>query len=366
MMIAAASQPDDQFNDPAADGRPAASGGGAPRDEGSGPGAFRVEDTAAADSANITPLSAVLQEFGQKIFSGERPVVYPVTNEVWGTIAFRPGEVFGIAAPPGTGKTAWVMQCAIDAQRLNDNVRVLIANVEMPPACLLERQVSRLSGVPFARIADRDVHDHDRERIEQAMATLGAIGDRMYFMGQPFTLEHIFEAVQVVQPNVLIIDYLQRIECCEGTADVRSRLNTVMHAMRGLAHAGICVVVVSAVGRTSSKKNGGYNAQELGLASFRESGEVEYGCDDAAVLVEEGSGADEEEQLGPRIIKLKHVKSRNRQRQNLRFEFEGSIQRFRLAPRQEESAGPVVVMPPTSFARPWRDPAFDNFMETET
>lgn len=364
-MIAAVTTPDDGFNERDAASRPATTGGEAPGDDGPDERSHSVADLEAAGNANVTPLSAVLQEFSHKIFSGERPVIYPVTHEAWGTIAFRPGEVFGIAAPPGAGKTAWVTQCAIDAQRLNENVRVLIANVEMPPACLLERQVARLSGVPFARIADRDVGDHDRERIEQAMATLGAIGDRMYFMGPPFTLDHIFEAVQVVQPNVVIIDYLQRIECCEGMADVRSRLNTVMHAVRGLAQAGACVVVVSAVGRTSSKKNGGYNAQELGLASFRESSEVEYGCDDAAVLVEEVGRTGEEEELGPRIVTLKHVKSRNRQRQNLRFEFDGSIQRFRLAPRQEDSHGPVVARPPAGSVQPWRDAAYDNFMEDE-
>ncbi|MFN9911238.1 MAG: DnaB-like helicase C-terminal domain-containing protein, partial [Pirellulaceae bacterium] len=56
---------------------------------------------------------------------------------------------------PGAGKTSFVMQIVVDALRLTPNLRAVVCNVEMPPEVLLDRQLSRLSGVPLEAIRYR-------------------------------------------------------------------------------------------------------------------------------------------------------------------------------------------------------------------
>lgn len=287
---------------------------------------------------------------------------YAVANEPWGTLALRPGDVIGLAAPPGNGKTALVMQLGINALRLHPDARCLVVNVEMTPEKLIERQVSRLSGVPFADIATRSMLATRGRVIEDALATLASIGDRLFFMTEPYDLESIVLAIQEIQPTILVLDYVQRIECCGGTLEPRIRLNNVMREARAIASAGIAVVLVSAVGRTVSKRNGGYSNRELGMGSFRESSEIEYGLDDAFILTDAESSS-EQRRPGSRIMALQHVKSRNHQRQDLRLEFDGSVQQFRLLPNRtgesdgwdtEEEGFVAPVAHPSSPRRPSR------------
>ena len=196
--------------------------------------------------------------------------------------------------------------------------------------------MANLSGVPYANIASRQGLLGYKHQIDPAFATLADIGDRMFFMGTPYSLEHLSAAILQTKPTIVVLDYLQRIECCDGVADTRNRLNTVMQEARVIASAGIAVVLVSAVARTPSKKGGGYNSKEIGMGSFRESSEIEYGCDDAFVMVEEENS---ETRDGCRVVVLRHVKSRNHKRHDLRLEFDGAIQRFHKLPDQKDNAG---------------------------
>ena len=305
-------------------------------------------------TAGPVSLGSLLESVQRGLLHGEPPLEFRVANEPWGTLAFRPGDVMAIAAPPGMGKSALLSQLIDDAHRLNPRAISLMVNVEMTPQTMIERKLSRLSGVPLTDITRRSRVRYQACDFQPAMVTLESIGDRMFFMGSPYSLEHIVEAVQQVEPNILVIDYLQRIECCTGVTDMRARINTLMHAVRNLATAGICVVLVSAVARTQSKKGGGYNASEIGMGSFRESSEIEYGCDDAFVMVEEErTVVSVEGPFPPRILHLKHVKSRNNQRHDLRLEFDGSVQQFRLLPSPSEA--PVAEFSPvrpSSFRSP--------------
>jgi replicative DNA helicase len=174
-------------------------------------------------------------------------------------------------------------------------------------------------------------------------------------MSDPYDLETIALSLQEVQPTILVLDYLQRIECCGGQLEARIRLNNIMSEARNIANAGIAVMLVSAVGRTVSRRNGGYSSQELGMGSFRESSEIEYGLDDAFVLTEE-DGSSGSIDGGPKVMTLRHVKSRNHQQKDLRLEFDGAAQQFRLLPDRESSDGsgfgPSGVVPPATPITP--------------
>ena len=136
------------------------------------------------------------------------------------------------------------MQCVVDALRLSPTLRAVVCNVEMPPEVLLDRQLSRLSGVA---------------------------------------------------------------------------LDATMNYLRQFADVGAAVIVVSSVGRQkNSKGSSTYAADSLNLASFKESGELEFGADDAFILAPVGAGQ----------VKLSPLKARHRRPEDILFLFDGSTQRF--------------------------------------
>lgn len=297
----------------------------------------------------FTTLGSMLGRLRDEMFSGAAPVVYPVSHEPIGSLAFRPGEVVAIAGAPNDGKTALTMQWVVDALRLTPGIKGLVANVEMSVDVLVRRQIARLSGKFLGRVMQNSADLRDDHDIQRALTTLEDLGDRLAYLAPPFSIERIMEAAAIHQPQIVVVDYVQRIECCDGVADQRQRLNAIMHEFRRLAMQGVCVVLVSAVSRTGSKSGGGYDGKKLGLESFRESSEVEYGADEACMLIrdeQQGGFADQEHEgengVWPKPMLLRHVKSRNNERLDVPLEFDGRVQQFRI---RRDDAGPGTVQP---------------------
>ncbi len=78
-----------------------------------------------------------------------------------------------------TGKTAFVMQGVVDALRLNESLRAVVCNIEMPAEVLLDRQLSRLSGVPLNFIRYRQWNEHHADRIDAGLATIESFADEL-------------------------------------------------------------------------------------------------------------------------------------------------------------------------------------------
>jgi len=219
--------------------------------------------------------------------SGEPPVRFQLA-EPFTALDVRPGRMILFGGPPGSGKTAALLQMGIDLLRLNESARLLVANVEMMPTLLLERIVSRLSAVPLTAIANRTMTADERQRVRMAVASLEPVATRLAFLNPPFTLENVAAAGTEFKANAMILDYIQRFSVGDGSKDRREQLETGMSLLRRFCDAGAVILVAAAVARQNGKSGSNYG--NLGLASFRGSSELEYGCDSAYILVSDGSG----------------------------------------------------------------------------
>jgi replicative DNA helicase len=170
---------------------------------------------------------------------------------------------------------------------MNESARMLVANVEMVPALLVERAVSRLSAVPLTAIADRTLTADQRRRMRAAVDALAPVAGRMAFLHAPFSLEHVAAAGTAFGANVLTIDYIQRFTVGDGKGDKREQLETAATVLRRFCDEEAAVLVASAVAR--QRQAGGSTYRGLNLASFRGSSELEYGAD-SAYLFTPGSG----------------------------------------------------------------------------
>jgi replicative DNA helicase len=256
------------------------------------------------------------------VLSGRPPVRYAVGDGELQRIEVGPGLVTLLGGAPGAGKTAFTMQLVIDALRLTPTLRAVVANVEMPPSVLLDRQLARLSGIDLSVIRDRQLGARHADRIDRGLNTLEQLGDRLAFVRPPFDLANVAETADALDAQLLLLDYLQRIPPPGEHADKRGAVNLTMDLLRQFADADTAVIVISAIGRTKDKKGrSSYDGDGLGLASFRESSELEYGADDAFLLTPDGDDG----------VLLRHLKSRYGETRDLSLTFDRRRQSFTAA-----------------------------------
>jgi replicative DNA helicase len=297
--------------------------------------------------ANFVSAADVLDSLRDDLLTGRAPVLYPIGMGELSRIEVGPGLVNLIGGAPGAGKTAFTMQAVTDALRLTPSLRALVCNVEMPPGELLNRQLSRLSGVNLTTIRKRLLVDEHADRINQGINTLAALADRLCFLRPPFDLSNVAAAADAFGAELILLDYIQRIPPPGEHGDKRGSVDACMNYLRQFADAGVAVLVVSAVGRSKDKHGRNSYADGLSLASFRESSELEFGADSCFILAPHGPDKD--------TVTLKHLKDRYGELQDIHLRFDGAHQAFTPA---ELAAKPDTDRLTASLAALWnRTPA---------
>jgi len=71
---------------------------------------------------------------------------------------------------------------------INPTLRAVVANVEMSPSRLLDRQLARLSGVPLTTIRRRHVVPDDVEKTRKALTRISQVVPRLGFVKAPSRL----------------------------------------------------------------------------------------------------------------------------------------------------------------------------------
>ena len=217
-------------------------------------------------------------DWKKMLLGGELPVRWPLADErrSLSAIVAEPRRVNLFGGAPGSGKTALTQQLVVDGLRLTDTLKVLIANVEMAPDVLLNRQLSRLSGIDLTLIQDRTFGSEQMPRILAGLEELEAISSRLGFVVGPFTLENVASAADDLEPEILVLDYIQRFPC-SASDDKRGGLDRAMSQIRQFADSGCCVFVVSALARQKNAKGqSGYESESLSMASAPNFGTSEF------------------------------------------------------------------------------------------
>jgi replicative DNA helicase len=269
-------------------------------------------------------LADLLPNWFDDLQSGEPPVRWKCGLP----LEMAPGRLMLLAGAPGSGKTALATQCVIDALRLNPKLRGLIANVEMSPADLLDRSAARIGGVPLAAIRERQLTAEALARLATAREELAAIADRLAF-AESYDLRTIAADADTHEADVLSLDYIQRIRPAAAKEGDRENLDSLVDGLRKMATAGAFVLCISAVSRQRDAK-GKATYSDLGLASFRGSSELEFGCDSAFIL-------DPADGTGRTVLKCH--KDRHGEPADLPMRFRRKFQRF----DSDDSNGPATA-----------------------
>jgi replicative DNA helicase len=244
-------------------------------------------------ACNYTSAADAMHDWRDDLLNGKPPKFFRVGTGQLSRIEIAPRQITLIGGAPGSGKTGFVMQCVIDALRLTPTLRAVVCNIEMTPAVLLDRQLARLSGVSATAIRHRQISGHHADRIDAALNSLDEIAERLCFVRPPFDLGNVAATADEFAPLtgggdddlLLVLDYIQRIQPPGSHGDKRGSIDATMNYLRQFADAGAALLVVASVGRQKdSRGRSSYDGDSLDLASFKESGESEFGADDAFIL----------------------------------------------------------------------------------
>ena len=157
--------------------------------------------------------------------------------------------------------------------------------------------------------------------IDQALATLESIAERLAFVRPPYDLANTAETADDFEGELLVLDYLQRIKPPGEHADRRGSVDSVMGYLRGFVDVGCAVLCVSAMARTKDRRGrSSYDGDSLSLASFRESSELEYGADTAYALTPDPRD--------PESVTLRCLKHRHGEPVDTALCFDRRLQRF--------------------------------------
>jgi len=248
------------------------------------------------------------------------PPRYRVGNGDFEYVPLERRRLLLVGAPPGAGKTALVMQWVFDALRFDAELRVLVCNVEMAPEDLLTRELSRVSGVALDDIQDRSYLTNSKkaEQANLALDQIGTITDRIRFVKPPFTLEQVAKFDEDFDASIIILDYIQRIPATsEQSGDLRTQSNETMDLVRRFADHDKAIICISSVARDKDGHGKAYS--NLGLGSFKESGEYEFGADCCYLLQPNGDNGE---------MMLKNPKSRHWRPRDIQLKFHRRCQRF--------------------------------------
>jgi replicative DNA helicase len=203
----------------------------------------------------------------------------------------------------------------------------------MSPSTLLDRQLARLADIDGSPIRHRRLTAEHAHKIERGMEALERIADRLAFVRAPFDLANLALTADAFDAGLILIDYIQRVRAPGEHGDRRGAVDATMDYLRQFADAGTAIIVVAALARSKDAKGRSSYSEGLSLASFRETSELEYGCDDGFIL----APADDDNSCGnasSRVI-LKHLKSRHGETRDIALSFDRKRQRFTSAPPAE-------------------------------
>jgi replicative DNA helicase len=203
------------------------------------------------------------------------------------TSGLHPTEFIIVAARPGMGKTAFVLNLATSIAA--DNKTVAIFNLEMNAEQLATRMISSLGQIPLTKLRTGNLEHNDWKRVNEAMSQLA---DTNIFIDDTpgITIGEIKAkcrrlAASPTGLDFVLIDYLQLVTSSERYGGNRQQeVSDISRALKTMAlELNIPVLAAAQLSREVEKRD---DKRPL-MSDLRESGSIEQDADMVAFLYRE-------------------------------------------------------------------------------
>jgi replicative DNA helicase len=286
----------------------------------------RAEREKTDKESPTTPAVSILDPLYTRIATKQMPKLFKLGDALDG-LEVGYGLVCTAGGPPGGGKTTWAMQVMAEALERQSDLRAVVANRETPMEVLLQREIARRSGVHSRAIRFGDCTEKQLENIKIAVEEMRPILKRVSSLDEPAELPMLRRLLNE-EPGLLILDYIQKFA---PSGEAKAGVTEVMTTARQFARGGWAVIALSATARTQTKGKSSQDSQQLNLASFRDSSEIEYQSDAAYLIVDSEPDA----KATTRKTTIQCVKNRHGEKTHKIVNFNMPQSRFEPATHQE-------------------------------
>jgi replicative DNA helicase len=258
-------------------------------------------------SRRAIPVSGDLEDMAQWLHrcrtnegvTGIRTGLAHIDNALKG---LQPGRLYVLAGRPGSGKSLLVGQIGLEAARQGN--RVLLCSPEMDRFEYLRRLACAAAGVSAEDVEDGKFSAEDQARILEEADKMSGLDFLVYDHGSQ-TVQDIRAQIMRHQPDLLIVDYLQRLmpeDRRVGRYEQVSQISFDLDRIKKDFH--IPVVAAAQLNRSVDSRND----KRPVMSDLRDSGTIEQDADAIGMLYRPGHYDSDED---PNVIKFGLEKNRH-------------------------------------------------------
>lgn len=194
------------------------------------------------------------------------------------TGGLQKGDLFIVAGRPSMGKTAFVLNLAVNAARLS-NACVGVFSLEMGKEQLMMRMMTSEARIDATRIRKGELHDKDWPNLTKAADTLSQL--KVFIDDQPAqsTFEIRAKSRRLAREHgldLIIVDYLQLVRGSGNTYSREQEISEISRSFKALAkELQVPVVALSQLNRSVESRDD----KRPRMSDLRESGAIEQDAD---------------------------------------------------------------------------------------
>lgn len=213
------------------------------------------------------------------------------------TNGFNPSDLVILAARPAMGKTAFALNLALNAAKINKSV--LIFSLEMSSSQLLQRFIAIEAGIGLQKIRTGFLSENDWGRMGLASETLMKTQLNIADLPNATVMEIRAVARRMKAAgklDIIIIDYLQLIKNSNGKSENRQQeISDISRSLKGIARElDVPIIALSQLSRAPEQRA---DRRPI-LSDLRESGAIEQDADMVAFLYRDDYYNEESEAKG--------------------------------------------------------------------
>lgn len=174
----------------------------------------------------------------ERIFTG-----FPTLDKTLGGL--RLPSVSYIGARPSTGKTTF----ALNIMANQESRRVLFFSLEMSAEMIYERMASNALMIDYNLFSLQKTSSYHNEQINEYINEFEKAGN-LFVLDDVYSIEGISAAVTEIKPDLVIIDYVQKITTTRQMFNLREQMEYVSGELKRIAKFGSChVMALSQIAR---------------------------------------------------------------------------------------------------------------------
>jgi replicative DNA helicase len=204
---------------------------------------------------------------------------------------FKPGRLYLLAARPGVGKTAFMLNLAVNVALAHADVLVKVASLEMSQDQLLNRIYASMTGINAQLLERGELTPESWERVTRAVGRLSRLNielDDVPLLTPSRLRASCGRAAQYGALGIVFVDYLQLMRPDRQGDSLYRDVTGISQSLKALARdLNVPVVALAQLNRAVEARSN----KRPRLSDLRDSGSLEQDADVVMFLYRDQDGA---------------------------------------------------------------------------